>query len=85
MGARGWEYEALPDLHTSTVVTPSSTPPNNAQKVPGSSPRVNFQPDNLATTRRRSSARLAAPSRRRSRSMSAWSDLSRSSFRMDER
>ncbi|KAF3427339.1 hypothetical protein E2986_01589 [Frieseomelitta varia] len=86
MGARAWDYEALPELHTSAAVTPTSTPPNAQQKM--HSPRVYFQPENLASTRRRSSSRLFAPQssyRRRSRSMSAWGDLSRSSFKLDER
>ncbi|XP_046607486.1 potassium channel subfamily T member 2 isoform X4 [Neodiprion virginianus] len=85
MGARGWHYEALPDLQASTAVTPTPTSPN-PQRVHGP-PRVNFQPENIASTssRRRSSVRCSGPPRRRSRSMSAWSDLSRSSFRLDER
>lgn len=84
MGARGWHYEALPDLQASSAaVTPISASPN-PQRAHGP-PRVNFQPENIASTRRSSAVRGAALPRRRSRSMSAWSDLSRSSFRLDER
>ncbi|XP_034935518.1 potassium channel subfamily T member 2 isoform X5 [Chelonus insularis] len=76
-----WEYEALSDLHTPTPVTPSSSPPKDPQKT---CPRVSFEPENLDDTRRRSSSRQISI-RRRSRSMSAWGDLSRCSFRLDER
>ncbi|XP_048506812.1 potassium channel subfamily T member 2 isoform X2 [Athalia rosae] len=87
MGARGWHYEALPDLQGSAAVTPTSAASPNPQRAQHTSaPRVNFQPENIASTRRRSSVRCSGgPPRRRSRSMSAWSDLSRSSFRLDER
>lgn len=85
MGTKSWEYEALSsDLHTPVAITPSSTPPKDPLKI-HCSPRVCFEPENLENTRRRSSARRASTSRRRSRSMSAWSDLSRCSFRLDER
>ncbi|XP_014215297.1 uncharacterized protein LOC106644357 [Copidosoma floridanum] len=77
------EYEALNALG-SAAVSPGSTPPNQQT----SAPRVYFHAENLASTRRRSSCRVFGPQasyRRRSRSMSAWSDLSRSSIRFDER
>ncbi|XP_011298768.1 uncharacterized protein [Fopius arisanus] len=83
MGSEGWDYEPLADLQTPGAATPASTPPNS-QRVHTS--RVCFEPENLEVTRRRSSSKLMATSlRRRSRSMSAWSDLSRCSFRLDER
>ncbi|XP_063982532.1 potassium channel subfamily T member 2 [Diachasmimorpha longicaudata] len=83
MESQGWEYEALSDLQTPVAATPASTPPNS-QRIHTS--RVCFEPENIEVTRRRSSSRLMGTSiRRRSRSMSAWSDLSRCSFRLDER
>lgn len=85
MSTMGWEYEALSDIHTPTGgVTPSSTPPKELPQKVHSAPRVCFEPENLEMTRRRSSSRLTSM-RRRSRSMSAWGDLSRCSFRLDER
>ncbi|XP_057341472.1 potassium channel subfamily T member 2 isoform X9 [Microplitis mediator] len=85
MSTMGWEYEALSDIHTPTGgVTPSSTPPKELSQKVHSAPRVCFEPENLEMTRRRSSSRLTS-TRRRSRSMSAWGDLSRCSFRLDER
>lgn len=85
MGSKEWEYEALPEVNTNVVLTPASTPPNTLKTQ--STPRVYFQAENLASIRRRSSARQFAESsyRRRSRSMSAWSDLSRASFKYEER
>ncbi|KAH0539296.1 hypothetical protein KQX54_003717 [Cotesia glomerata] len=85
MSTMGWEYEPLSDIQTPTGdVTPSSSPPKETLQKVHSAPRVCFEPDNLEATRRRSSSRLTSI-RRRSRSMSAWGDLSRCSFRLDER
>lgn len=85
MSTMGWEYEPLSDIPTPTGdVTPSSSPPKETPQKVHSAPRVCFEPDNLEATRRRSSSRLTSI-RRRSRSMSAWGDLSRCSFRLDER
>ncbi|CAG5099601.1 Protein of unknown function [Cotesia congregata] len=85
MSTMGWEYEPLSDIPTPIGdVTPSSSPPKETLQKVHSAPRVCFEPDNLEATRRRSSSRLTSI-RRRSRSMSAWGDLSRCSFRLDER
>lgn len=86
MSNKEWDYEALPEVTTSVILTPTSTPPT-IQKIQ-STPRVYFQAENLASIRRRSSSRQFASQssyRRRSRSMSAWSDLSRASFKFEER
>ncbi|KAK0181754.1 hypothetical protein PV327_004008 [Microctonus hyperodae] len=84
MGTQEWEYEALSDIQSPAAITPASTPPKEFQKNT-STPRVCFEPENLENNRRRGSTRRASSFRRRSRSMSAWSDLSRCSFRLDER
>ncbi|XP_043467887.1 potassium channel subfamily T member 2 isoform X14 [Leptopilina heterotoma] len=86
MSGKEWDYEALPEVTASVILTPTSTPPTT-QKIQ-STPRVYFQAENLASIRRRSSSRQFASQssyRRRSRSMSAWSDLSRASFKFEER
>lgn len=86
MSGKEWDYEALPEVTASVILTPTSTPPTT-QKLQ-STPRVYFQAENLASIRRRSSSRQFASQssyRRRSRSMSAWSDLSRASFKFEER
>lgn len=47
--------------------------------------RVNFPPDTIAPPRRASKTTLMFRNRMRPRSMSAWSDISRSSFKLEER
>lgn len=77
-----WDHDGMSDLQTPIVLTPASTPP----KI-HSSTKVYFEADRLVSTRRRSSAKLQMSNtiRRRSRSMSAWSDLSKCSFKHDDR
>lgn len=49
------------------------------------STKVNFPPELELDTRRSAAASVAAYHRSRGRSMSAWSDISRSSIRFEER
>ena len=47
--------------------------------------RINFPPGKRSSRRRRTSKLVQQTIRRRSRSMSAWSDLSRSSWKLEDR
>lgn len=97
-GQQRWCYEMLPDSLSDVATEDLSmpTPPSGIDGLDdpedGPAPRlvmplhrmrVNFPPELRGLGDRRTSKSVYLP--RRARSMSAWSDISRSSWRLDER
>lgn len=84
-------YEMIPDGASSEFLLADPLDPGGEEeeKEEEKKPpvvRVNFPPDMDTSSRRGSRyCQSATAMRRRSRSMSAWSDISRSSWRLDER
>jgi hypothetical protein len=79
----GWNYEMLPDpgdgVSDILLMDELSSSDTTVRYPP--LVRVNFPPH----SRNRRTSKIQQPFQRRGRSMSAWSDVSRSSFRLEER